>query len=154
MRDATVVAVRSAMGAVGDRCEQELRALVAAARHGAADPAVIGEVGHRLGDGDGGASVREWTAAGGAAWAAANRCPSASLYLHAASTYAAALALIDMGDGWVDERRLWERQRACWDAAVRLLGGELWGCPGKNCSSSGSVISSGVVMSWTSSPGR
>ena len=40
---------------------------------------------------------------------------SASAYLHAASYYAAALALIDESDGWVDEDRLWERQRECWD---------------------------------------
>ena len=32
--------------------------------------------------------------------------------------------LIDDGDGLVDEQRLWERQRECWDRAVELLGGE------------------------------
>ena len=42
------------------------------------------------------------------------------MYLHAASYYAAALALIDQGDGWVDEDRLWERQRECWDRASRV----------------------------------
>ncbi len=46
------------------------------------------------------------------------------MFLHAASCYAAALALIDQGDGWVEEDRLWERQRECWDRAVELLGGE------------------------------
>ena len=45
-------------------------------------------------------------------------------YLHAASYYAAALALIDESDGLVEEDRLWERQRECWDRAVGLLGGE------------------------------
>lgn len=46
------------------------------------------------------------------------------MFLHAASYYAAALALIDQGDGWVEEARLWQRQRDCWDRGVRLLGGE------------------------------
>ena len=45
-------------------------------------------------------------------------------YLHAASYYAAAFALIDESDGLVEEDRLWERQRECWDHAVGLLGGE------------------------------
>ena len=49
---------------------------------------------------------------------------SARAYLHAASYYAAALALIDRSDGLVEEERLWERQRECWDRAVGLLGGE------------------------------
>ena len=44
--------------------------------------------------------------------------------MHAASYYAAALALIDESDGLVEEERLWERQRECWDRAVELLGGE------------------------------
>lgn len=68
--------------------------------------------------------MQEWTAAGGAAWAAANRKESASGYLHAASYYAAGLALIDQSDGLVEEQRLWERQRECWDRAAQLLGGE------------------------------
>ena len=64
---------------------------------------------------------------GGSAWAAAKRERSASAFLHAASCYAAALALIDQGDGLVEEERLWARQRECWDRAVELLGAErLW----------------------------
>ncbi len=44
--------------------------------------------------------------------------------LRAASYYAAALAMIDESDGLVEEERLWERQRECWDRAVALLGAE------------------------------
>jgi hypothetical protein len=102
----------------------ELAALEAAVRWGAADPAVIDAIAVRVSDGDGGAWVREWTGAGGEAWASAQSSGAASTYLHAASCYAAALALIDEGDGWVDEDQLWERQRACWDCAVERLGGE------------------------------
>ena len=116
--------VRSAMGSAGDRCEHELRALVAAARWGAADRDVVQAIAARLPGGDGGAWVQEWTAAGGAAWAAARLEESGSAYLQAASYYAAALALIDDSDGLVEEERLWERQRECWDRAVGLLGGE------------------------------
>ena len=68
--------------------------------------------------------MQEWTAEGGAAWAAARHGGSGWAYLHAASYYAAALALIDESDGLVEEDRLWERQRECWDRAVGLLGGE------------------------------
>jgi hypothetical protein len=117
------VTVQSAMGPVSDRCEHELRALVAAVRWGAADLEAIEATATHLGAGDGAAWVREWTAGGGAAWASAQREQSASAYLHAASCYAAAVALIDESDGLVEEDRLWERQRECWDRAVGLLGG-------------------------------
>ena len=98
--------------------------LRAAARWGGADPEVIDAIAVRLRDGDGGAWVREWTAAGGEAWASAGSADTASMFLHAASYYAAALALIDQDDGWVEEDRLWQRQRDCWDRVVGLLGGE------------------------------
>jgi hypothetical protein len=111
------------MGSVGDRREHELRALVAAARWEAADLDVVDATAARL-PGDGGTWVQEWTAAGGAAWAAAKHGESGWAYLHAASYYAAALALIDESDGLVEEERLWARQRECWDRAVGLLGGE------------------------------
>lgn len=91
---------------------------------GAADPEAVETIATRVGAGDDGAWVGEWTAGGGAAWASAKRAPSASAYLHAASRYAAALALIDESDGLVDQDRLWERQRECWDRAVGLLGSE------------------------------
>ncbi len=116
--------VPSAMGPASDRHEHELRALAAAARWGAADAEIVEAVAARLPGGDDSAWVQEWTAAGGAAWAAAGREESAQAYLQAASYYAAALALIDQSDGWVDEDRLWGRQRLCWDRAAQLLGGE------------------------------
>ena len=46
--------VRSAMGSAGDRREHELRALVAAARWGAADLEVVEAIAARLPGGDGG----------------------------------------------------------------------------------------------------
>ncbi len=116
--------VRSAMDPASDRREHELRALVAAARWGAVDSEVVDAIASRVAGVDGGIWVQEWTAGGGAAWAAARREESALAYLHAASYYAAALALIDESDGLVEENRLWERQRECWDRAVELLGGE------------------------------
>ena len=106
------------------RCEHELRALVAAACWGAADPEEIALIADRVRNGGGAAWVREWTASGGAAWATAEHDHGGSAYLRAASYYAAALALIDESDGLVDEARLWERQRECWDRAVSEAGGE------------------------------
>ena len=104
--------------------QRELRALAAAARWGAADPRVVDVIAARVPAGDGAAWVQEWTAGGGVAWAAAKREKSPSFYLHAASYYAAALALIDQSDGLVEENRLWKRQRECWDLAAEQLGGE------------------------------
>jgi hypothetical protein len=123
------VIVRSAMGTASDRCEHELRALVAAVRWGTADPEVVDSIASRVPNGDGSAWVQEWTAAGGAAWVEATSGGNASMYLRAASYYAAALALIDASDGLVNEGRLWERQRECWDRAARGLGGERLAIP-------------------------
>src|SRR3984885_14735325 len=114
----------SAIDPANGRQGPELRALLTAARWGAADPDLVEAIAVRISDGDGGAWVREWTASGGEAWASAKREPTASTYLQAASFYAAALALIEESDGLVDEGRLWKRQRECWDRAVELLGGE------------------------------
>jgi len=114
---------------VNDQRAHELGALLTAARWGAADRELVRAIAVRVSDGDGGAWVREWTASGGEAWASARRQPSASEYLQAASFYAAALALIDESDGLVEESRLWERQRECWDRAVELLGGERLSIP-------------------------
>jgi hypothetical protein len=102
----------------------ELRALAAAVRWGAADADVLEATAARVADGDSEEWVQEWTARGGAAWAEAKRKKDAAIYLHAASYYAAALALIEQSDGLVEEDRLWERQRECWDCAIGLLGGE------------------------------
>jgi hypothetical protein len=132
------------MESASDRCEHELRALVGAARWLAADPEVVEAIATGVGDGDCGAWVQEWTAAGGAAWAAAKAKNSPSVYLHAASYYAAALALIDRGDGLVDEERLWERQRECWDHAVGLLGGDRLAIPYGDTSLPGYFFSAGA----------
>ena len=70
--------------------------------------------------------LREWTAAGGEAWAAARQEDQPGSFLHAASYYGAALALIAESDGLVDEAALWTRQRECWEHAVSDLGGEQW----------------------------
>src|ERR1700733_10891028 len=113
--------VRSAMRPLSPRREHELAVLRSAARWGAADPEVVDAIAVRASDGDDDAWVREWTASAGAAWAAARSRASGIMYLQAATSYAAALALVDESDGWVDEARLWERQRECWDRAVGLL---------------------------------
>ena len=104
--------------------QDALESLMAAAAWGAADTGELLAVAARVRDGDPDSWLLEWTAAGGAAWSAANRGADATPYLHAASYYAAALALIAETDGSVSEAALWERQRACWDRAVDLLGGE------------------------------
>ncbi|MFZ0376946.1 MAG: hypothetical protein WAL38_03890 [Solirubrobacteraceae bacterium] len=118
------MSVRSETGPVSGRCEHELRALVAAARWGAADPEEVALIADRVRSGGGAAWVREWTASGGAAWATAEHDHGGSAYLRAGSYYAAALALIEESDGLVDETRLWERQRECWDRAVSVAGGQ------------------------------
>jgi hypothetical protein len=118
------VTVSSAIDPASGRREHELRALLAAARWGAADRETVEAIAARVSTDDGAAWVQEWTAGGGVAWAAAKHGESGSAYLHAASYYAAALAVIDESDGLVEEDRLWERQRACWDRAAGRLGGE------------------------------
>lgn len=131
------------MDSVSERRECELSALRTAARWGAIDPDVVETIAVRVSDGDGGAWVREWTACGGAAWAAARRGGGAGAYLQAASCYAAALALIDESDGWVDEGRLWGRQRECWDHAVDSLGGERLSIPYERAELPGYFFSAG-----------
>ena len=96
---------------------------------GAADPEVVAATATRIAAGDPDAWLREWTAAGGEAWAAAGRTGDAALYLHAASYYAAALAVIADTDGSVDEARLWQRQRDCWDRAASGWGASACRCP-------------------------
>jgi len=77
----------------------------------------------RIVDGDADSWLREWTAAGGEAWAAARSAPTAARHLQAAACYAAAAALVEATDGSVDADRLRARRDACWEAAARLLGG-------------------------------
>jgi prolyl oligopeptidase family protein len=112
-----------------DAFQDGLESLLAAAAWGAADAGEVLETAVRIHDGDPDSWLREWTAAGGAAWAAAKRDGSATAFLRAASYYAAALELIADTDGSVAEPALWERQRACWDRAVGRLGGERLAIP-------------------------
>ncbi len=90
---------------------KQLEDLLAAARWGAADPDALLGTAARVPDGDRDAWLREWTSAGGDAWAA-------GAYLRAAACYGAALALIGGTDGSVAEHDLWGRQLACWDRAI------------------------------------
>jgi hypothetical protein len=99
----------------------ELDDLAAAVWSGAADDDVVAAVLARVDPGDADAWLQEWTAAGGAAWAAARERPSTVRYLHAATYYATALARIADSDGSVDERALVARQRDCWERAIALL---------------------------------
>ena len=57
------------------------------------------------------------------------RRPTARRYLHAASYYAAPLALLPDTDGSVSEAALWRRQRTCWERAVTLMGAERLAIP-------------------------
>jgi hypothetical protein len=108
--------------ALAARVEDELRTLAAAVRWGAADEdRVLAALG-RFVAGDPDSWVREWTAAGGEAWAAARNGRPGRDYLHAAAYYGAALTALPESDGSVDEGALWERQRDCWDRAVAGMG--------------------------------
>jgi len=118
------MSVRIGIPLVSPEFDRELRVLGAAARWGAADPDVVADTAARIDDANADAWLQEWTAAGGVAWAKARNESDPWPYLHAASYYGAALALIDGTDGSVQEGRLWARQRECWDRAVELLGGE------------------------------
>ncbi|RKQ93022.1 hypothetical protein C8N24_2881 [Solirubrobacter pauli] len=107
-----------------DTFREGFDALLAAAAAGAADLGEVLETSARVEDGDADSWLREWTAAGGVAWAEANRRQDARRYLHAATYYAAPLPLIGDTDGSVSETALWRRQRTCWERAVELFGGE------------------------------
>ena len=98
--------------------ELALQDLHDASQWGAADLDVVIATATRIPAADPDAWLREWTAAGGEAWAVAGERSDAWQYLHAASYYAEALALIADTDGSVDEAELWSRQRVCWDRAV------------------------------------
>jgi hypothetical protein len=104
--------------------DREVRALLTAARWSAADVEQVLAATARIDLGDADSWLREWTAAGGEAWAAARNGDGPARYLHAASYYGAALALIEQSEGLVEEAALWHRQRECWERAVLALGGE------------------------------
>jgi hypothetical protein len=105
--------------------DREVRALLTGARWAAADPEQVLAIiaGIDLADGD--SWLREWTAAGGEAWSRARSDVESrhESYLHAATYYGAALALIGASDGTVDEHALWLRQRECWNRALLGLDG-------------------------------
>jgi hypothetical protein len=109
--------------------DREIRALLTAARWSAASSEEVLATAARVRLGDPDSWVREWTATGGAAWSRARGGSDATAYLHAASYYGAALALIAGADDTVDETALWRRQRDCWDRAVALMGGERLAIP-------------------------
>ena len=103
-----------------------LERLLEAARHGAADVEEVWATCARIDDGDADSWLAQWTAAAGAAWAAAviereDRAGALEHYQRAASYYAAALQLIAYGSEPEHELDLWRRQRECWDRAVELL---------------------------------
>ncbi len=123
--------------------ELALQDLRHASQWGAAEPDLVAVTATRLADGDPDAWLREWTAAGGEAWAVAGRTGDAARYLHAASYYAAALAVIADTDGSVNEAQLWERQRDCWDRAAAALGGERLSVPYEDTTLPGYFFSAG-----------
>jgi hypothetical protein len=110
--------------------ELAMRDLRDASQWGAADPEVVTATGTRIADGDPDAWLREWRG-------------DAARYLHAASYYAAALAVIADTDGSVDEAQLWDRQRDCWDRAASALGGERVFIPYENTTLPGLFFSGG-----------
>ncbi|HXD63891.1 MAG TPA: hypothetical protein VNV17_04725 [Solirubrobacteraceae bacterium] len=141
-----VVAVSGELAMVaghGAARELALQDVRDASQWGAADPEVVAATATRIAAGDPDAWLREWTGAGGEAWAAAGRRADAAQYLHAASYYAAALAVIADTDGSVNEARLWDRQRVCWDRAAQALGGERVAVPYEGTSLPGYFFSSG-----------
>ena len=123
--------------------ELALRDLSHASQWGAADVDLVAATATRLADADPDAWLREWTAAGGEARALAGRPGDAARYLHAASYYAAALAVIADTDGSVNEAQLWERQRDCWDRAVAALGGTRLSVPYEDTTLPGYFFSAG-----------
>ncbi len=105
--------------------KEQLAVLLSQAHHGGSDAGAVLETACRIIDGDADSWVLEWLWTAGDTWAAANTADSsgrgqtaATLYLQAASYYAAALSQIA---GSYERNRapeLWRRQRACWERAV------------------------------------
>lgn len=112
-----------------DAFDREVRALLAAARWSCADLECVLATTARVDLWDADSWLREWTAAGGAAWANSRGERDRRGLLHAATYYGAALALIEGSDGLVDEAALWMRQRECWDRGIDVLGGEAVSIP-------------------------
>jgi hypothetical protein len=131
------------VASAGTSRELALDDLHDASQWGAADPETVAATAARIAGGDPDAWLREWTGAGGEAWAAARRRADPAQYLHAASYYAAALAVIADTDGSVNEAQLWDRQRDCWDRAAQALGGKRVAVPYEGSSLPGYFFSSG-----------
>ena len=98
-----------------------------ATHRGAADAGEVLATATRITDGDPDSWLNEWTAAGGAAWAAAgeaerarHRVSACAHFQRAAAYYATALHLVALSSEPERERDLWRRQRACWDRVVDL----------------------------------
>jgi hypothetical protein len=114
--------------------EQGIAELRAAARWGAADLETIEATLGRLRHGDRDSWLVEWTTVAGALWAQPlggghHAGGAATGYLSAASYYAAALGLMEGTDGSVNEDRLRQRQRECWDLAADSLNAERLAIP-------------------------
>ncbi len=123
--------------------DREVKSLLSAARCGAAELERVVTTTARIDLADAGSWLREWTAAGGEAWAAARQGGQPGSFLRAASYYGAALALIAGSDGFVDETALWTRQRECWEQAVSELGGERVEIPYETVALPGFFVSGG-----------
>jgi Prolyl oligopeptidase family len=103
-----------------------LERLLEATRHGAADVEEVWATCTRIDDGDADSWLAAWTAAAGAAWAAAaagrgDRAQTLERYQRAATYYAAALRSIAYSSEPERELDLWRRQRECWDRVIELL---------------------------------
>lgn len=97
----------------------------------AADAGEVLVTANRIGDGDGNAWVREWTATAdavagaGAAAADAGRTVSALAHFRRAATYySIALYAVDKSDRADDKLDIWHRQRDCWERVVDLSDAE------------------------------
>ena len=126
-RDRILVAMASSCFECGE-FQRALEHVLAATHRGGADLGEVRATSKRIVDGDADSWLREWTATGGAAWAAAReadqsgcRARAIGPYRRAATYYATALEFIAASSE--PERRLaiWRRQRACWNRAVELL---------------------------------
>jgi hypothetical protein len=104
--------------------QRALAMVLRAAERGAADSDDVLATAARIQDGDADSWVVEWLGTAGEAWAAARGADPLRHLLRAATYYDAALELIEQSadaDRGID---IWRRQRACWDRAANILGGQ------------------------------
>jgi hypothetical protein len=102
--------------------------VLAATHRGGAELAEVLATSDRIVDGDADSWLREWTATGGAAWAAARAADDAGCrdqaigqYRRAATYYATALVFIASSSEPELHLAIWRRQRACWNRVTELL---------------------------------